>query len=78
MVRRMIVRCVSDEYILPDMHDENYRGPTHTRYPPGTGITIGQTYEVVAVKEDGTWYQIIDDTGEAYAYPASRFEIVSG
>lgn len=73
----MVVRCIDDTLVLPDMYDEGYEGPRLTRYSPGSGITLGREYAVVAVKLDGTWHQIIDDTDEEYAYPASRFEIVS-
>lgn len=37
-------------------------------------LTHDKEYEVISVEKG--WYRIIDDSGEDYLYPASKFEIV--
>ena len=41
--------------------------------------TKNKVYEVLDEKtfKHSTWYQIIDDSGEAYWYPAHFFELVA-
>ena len=37
-------------------------------------LTNGKIYDVISIEK--SWYRIIDDSGEAYLYPSSMFEIV--
>ena len=36
----------------------------------------GKVYEVTKVVYDGSFYSVIDETGDDYLYPADQFEIV--
>ena len=37
-------------------------------------LTYGKEYEVIGMKYD--WYQLVDNSGEAYYFPPDYFEIV--
>jgi hypothetical protein len=39
-------------------------------------LTLGKIYEMIAVEARGSFYRIIDDSGEDYLYPASHFRRV--
>lgn len=40
------------------------------------GLRTGKTYEILSVEYDGKMYNVIDETGEDYLYPAEDFEII--
>ena len=73
------VVCVDDRaYILPPLLDENGVVIGVDRSRPderlGCSLTIGKVYEVRS-EHLGMW-GLIDDTGEAYLFPKSRFRVV--
>ena len=37
-------------------------------------LTNGKVYSVLSVEKD--WYRLIDDSGEDYLYPPTRFEVI--
>src|SRR5262249_26541588 len=37
-------------------------------------LTRGKTYEMLSVEGSGSFYRIIDDSGEDYLYPVSHFK----
>ena len=39
-------------------------------------LTLGRIYEMLAVEASGSFYRIVDDSGEDYLYPASHFRVV--
>ena len=39
-------------------------------------LRTGKTYEILSVECDGNMYNVIDETGEDYLYPAEDFEII--
>lgn len=39
-------------------------------------LHTGKTYEILSVECDGKMYNVIDETGEDYLYPAEDFEII--
>ena len=39
-------------------------------------LTLGRIYEMLAVEAKGSFYRILDDSGEDYLYPASHFKAV--
>ena len=39
-------------------------------------LTLGRIYELVSVEANGSFYRIVDDSGEDYLYPASHFREV--
>ena len=39
-------------------------------------LTLGRIYEMLGVEARGSFYRILDDSGEDYLYPASHFKPV--
>ena len=39
-------------------------------------LTLGRIYEMLGVEGSGSFYRIVDDSGEDYLYPASHFRKV--
>lgn len=39
-------------------------------------LTLGKIYEVIAVEAKGSFYRIVDDSGDDFLYPASHFKAV--
>ncbi len=39
-------------------------------------LTLGKIYEMLGVEGRGSFYRIIDDSGEDFLYPVSHFKIV--
>jgi hypothetical protein len=39
-------------------------------------LTLGRIYEMLGVEAKGSFYRILDDSGEDYLYPASHFKPV--
>lgn len=39
-------------------------------------LTLGRIYERLAVEANGSFYRIVDDSGDDYLYPASHFRAV--
>lgn len=40
------------------------------------GLRFGKTYKILSVEWDGKMYNVIDETGEDYLYPAEDFEVI--
>jgi hypothetical protein len=38
-------------------------------------LTLGRIYEMIGVEAKGSFYRILDDSGEDYLYPASHFRV---
>lgn len=36
----------------------------------------GKVYEILSVEWDGTMFNVVDETGDDYLYPAEDFEII--
>ena len=36
-------------------------------------LTIGRIYDMLGVEANGSFYRIVDDSGEDFLYPASHF-----
>jgi hypothetical protein len=39
-------------------------------------LTLGRIYEMLGVEGSGSFYRIVDDSGEDYLYPASHFRVL--
>ena len=39
-------------------------------------LTLGRIYEMLGVEAKGSFYRILDDSGEDYLYPVSHFRAV--
>jgi hypothetical protein len=39
-------------------------------------LTLGRIYEMLGVEANGSFYRILDDSGEDFLYPASHFKPV--
>jgi hypothetical protein len=39
-------------------------------------LTLGKIYEMKGVEGKGSFYRIVDDSGEDYLYPVSHFRVV--
>jgi hypothetical protein len=39
-------------------------------------LTLGRIYELLGIEASGSFYRIVDDSGEDYLYPASHFRVV--
>ena len=39
-------------------------------------LTLGRIYEMLGVEAKGSFYRILDDSGDDYLYPASLFQSV--
>lgn len=39
-------------------------------------LTLGRIYEMLGVEANGSFYRILDDSGEDFLYPASHFRPV--
>jgi hypothetical protein len=39
-------------------------------------LTLGKIYEMLGVEGKGSFYRIVDDSGEDYLYPVSHFKVV--
>ena len=39
-------------------------------------LTLGKLYEMIGLEGKGSFYRIIDDSGEDYLYPVSHFKAV--
>jgi hypothetical protein len=39
-------------------------------------LTLGRIYEMLGVEAHGSFYRILDDSGEDFLYPASHFKAV--
>jgi hypothetical protein len=39
-------------------------------------LTLGKIYEMLGVEGQGSFYRIVDDSGEDYLYPISHFRVV--
>ena len=39
-------------------------------------LTLGKIYEMTGVEGKGSFYRIVDDSGEDYLYPVSHFRVV--
>jgi hypothetical protein len=39
-------------------------------------LTLGRIYELIAIEAKGSFYRILDDSGDDYLYPASHFRAV--
>ncbi len=74
----MKVVCIDDHCYLFPVVDENDvvigSGPPRPDDRFVGSLTIGKVYEVI--RERLGMYAIVDDTGESYLYPKSRFRVV--
>ncbi len=43
---------------------------------PLCGLAYGKEYEILGDDLDGTYYGVVDETGDSYLYPAEDFEII--
>ena len=39
-------------------------------------LTLGRIYEMLGVEGSGSFYRIVDDSGDDFLYPASHFRVV--
>jgi hypothetical protein len=39
-------------------------------------LTLGRIYEMLGIEASGSFYRIVDDSGEDYLYPVSHFRVV--
>jgi hypothetical protein len=39
-------------------------------------LTLGKIYEMMSIEGKGSFYRIVDDSGEDFLYPVSHFKIV--
>ena len=39
-------------------------------------LTLGKLYEMLGVEGNGSFYRIVDDSGEDFLYPVSHFRVV--
>jgi len=39
-------------------------------------LTLGKIYEMLGMEGKGSFYRIVDDSGEDYLYPVSHFRVV--
>jgi len=39
-------------------------------------LTLGRIYEMLAIEANGSFYRILDDSGDDFLYPASHFKAV--
>src|SRR5262249_45002620 len=39
-------------------------------------LTLGKIYEMLGIEGKGSFYRIVDDSGEDYLYPVSHFRVV--
>jgi hypothetical protein len=39
-------------------------------------LTLGKIYEMLGVEGKGSFYRIVDDSGEDYLYPISHFRVI--
>ena len=39
-------------------------------------LTLGKFYEMLGVEGQGSFYRIVDDSGEDFLYPVSHFRVV--
>jgi len=39
-------------------------------------LTLGRIYEMLGVEANGSFYRILDDSGDDFLYPASHFKAV--
>jgi hypothetical protein len=39
-------------------------------------LTLGRIYEMLGVEAKGSFYRILDDSGDDFLYPASHFKVV--
>ena len=39
-------------------------------------LTLGKIYEMIGVEGKGSFYRIVDDSGEDFLYPVSHFRVV--
>jgi hypothetical protein len=39
-------------------------------------LTLGRIYEMLGVEAKGSFYRILDDSGDDYLYPASHFQAI--
>lgn len=62
------VVCVSNVAYIPNL---DAAGNPHTNQTLND-LLLGKTYDVLKV-HDG-WYQIVDESGEEYWYPAEMFK----
>lgn len=62
------VVCISNVAHIPNL---DAAGNPHTNQTL-VDLSLGKTYDVLKA-HDG-WYQIIDESGEEYWYPAEMFE----
>ena len=63
-----LVQCVSIRpWLVYDGGDES--GGCHD-------LTLGKIYEMLGVEGQGSFYRIVDDSGEDYLYPISHFKVV--
>jgi len=63
------VVCVSNTAYIPNLDVAGNPHPNQTL----TDVVLGKTYDVLQ-ERDG-WYQLIDESGEDYWYPANMFEL---
>lgn len=64
-----LVECVSVEpWLMYDGQDDETGGCFD--------LTLGKIYEVLGVEGRGSFYRLIDDSGEDFLYPMSHFKIV--
>ena len=63
-----LVQCISTRpWLVYEGGDES--GGCHD-------LTLGKIYEMLGVEADGSFYRILDDSGDDYLYPASHFKSV--
>jgi hypothetical protein len=39
-------------------------------------LTLGKIYEMLSIEGKGSFYRIVDDSGEDYLYPVSHFRVI--
>ena len=40
------------------------------------GLREGKIYEILGEEMGGEWYDVVDETGDNYLYPAEDFELI--
>ena len=64
-----LVQCVSVKPWLSYPGSDDESGGCHD-------LTLGRIYEMLGVEAKGSFYRILDDSGDDFLYPASHFKVV--
>lgn len=64
-----LVQCVSTSPWLKYPGGDDESGGCHD-------LTLGKIYEMLSVEGRGSFYRIIDDSGDDFLYPISHFKVV--